>query len=410
MADNTSLGAAKNAKNDEFYTQYSDIEAEMNAYVEYNPDVFRGKTVFLPCDDPEWSNFTKYFSANFTRLGLKKLISTSYAKGAMNRQISLFEMESPLFDEKLHDDHGKLFVLTRDSDGSGSVDEDDLEFTGYLECDGDFRSKEVCKLRDSADIIITNPPFSLFREFLAWILEGKKQFVILGNMNAITYKEVFPLLKNNEMWLGYKSLNLDMYFNVTDEYKDWLLENKKEGSAYKIIGGVVMGRLASACWFTNIDHGKRHQVIPLDTMAHNLKFNKTLRKKLEREYGTIAYPHYDNYDAIEIPITECIPSDYKDTMGVPITFLDKYCPEQFDITGITLGNTVEYEMTQIYQNAVQHNKDGSSQGGSKVNTRAAVLVSEKPKDTVYYTADNADGYLLSIYPRILIRAKTGDEQ
>ena len=217
--------------------------------------------------------------------------------------------------------------------GSGNIDTDDIEFTGYLEGDGDFRSDEICKLRDEADIIITNPPFSLFREFLAWILDGEKQFIILGNMNAITYKEVFRLLKDNKMWLGYKSLNLDMYFNVTDDYKQWLLQNKKEGSAYKIINGVVMGRLASACWFTNIDHGGRHEKLLLDTMEHNLKYNKKLRKKFETEYGKIEYPRYDNYDAIEVPFTECIPSDYRGIIGVPITFLDKYNPDQFEVVG-----------------------------------------------------------------------------
>ena len=152
MADNASLGAAKNAKNDEFYTQYSDIEAEMNAYVEYDPDVFRDKTILLPCDDPEWSNF----ATNFERFGLKKLISTSYAKGAGNRQLTLFEATSPLYDEQKHETRGKLFTLTRDADRSGSIDTDDIEFSGYLAGDGDFRSPEVCKLRDEADIIITN--------------------------------------------------------------------------------------------------------------------------------------------------------------------------------------------------------------------------------------------------------------
>lgn len=335
MAGNSALGAARTAQNDEFYTQYSDIEAEMNAYVEFNPDVFRGKTVLLPCDDPEWSNFTKYFASNFERFGLKKLISTSYAMSAGSKQLTLFEQESPLYDADKHDTHGKLFTLTRDKDCSGRVDTDDIEFSGYLEGDGDFRSREVKALRDEADIIITNPPFSLFREFLAWILEAGKQFVILGNMNAITYKEVFPHLKNNEIWLGYKSLNQDMYFDVPDERKEWLLANKKEGSAYKIIDGVVMGRLASACWFTNLDHGKRHELLLLDTMAHNLKFNKRLCKKFERDFGVIEYPHYDNYDAIEVPFTECIPSDYDGVMGVPITFMDKFNPEQFEIIGAT---------------------------------------------------------------------------
>lgn len=330
---NQSLGAAKSAKNDEFYTRYSDIESEMNAYVEYDPDVFRGKTVLLPCDDPEWSNFTRYFATNFERFGLRKLISTSYAQGASNRRLTPFEQDSPLFDESKHDTHGKLFTLTHDTNGSGGVDVSDVEFSGYLEGDGDFRSREVCELRDEADIIVTNPPFSLFREFLGWIMAAKKKFVILGNMNAITYKEVFPHLKDTEIWLGYKSLNQDMYFDVPDDRKEWLLENKKEGSAYKFIDGVVMGRLASACWFTNLDHGRRHQPLMLDTMAHNLKFNKRLRKKLEKDFGEVSYQRYDNYDALEVPFTECIPSDYDGIMGVPITFLDVFNPEQFEIVG-----------------------------------------------------------------------------
>ena len=286
MADNASLGAAKTAKNDEFYTQYSDIEAEMNAYVEYNPDVFRGKTILLPCDDPEWSNFTKYFAANFERFGLKKLISTSYAKGAGNQQLTLFEMESPLYDEELHETHGKLFTLSRDKDSSGNIDTDDIEFSGYLEGDGDFRSAEVTKLRDEADIIITNPPFSLFREFLAWIIVGKKQFVIIGNVNAITYKEVFPLLKDNKVWLGYSIHSGDRKFNVPDDYP---LEAAgcgidEDGRKYIRVKGVR--------WFTNIDHGGRHEPLMLDTMAHNLKFNKSLRKKLESDFGIITMVPY----------------------------------------------------------------------------------------------------------------------
>lgn len=333
MANNENLGDARNRKNDEFYTRYADIETEMNAYVEYNPDVFRDKTILLPCDDPEWSNFTKYFANNFTAFGIKKLISTSYVKSAGSRQLTFFEESSPVFDKKKHKTRGKLFTLTRDANGSGRIDSDDVELMGYLEGDGDFRSDEVTKLRDEADIIITNPPFSLFREFLAWILEGGKDFIIMGNMNAITYKEVFPLIKNNEMWLGYKSLNNDTYFTVSEEYQKWLLENKKEGSAYKIIDGIVMGRLASACWFTNVEHGKRHEKLLLDTKANNLKFNKRLRKTFEG-YGKLEYPTYDNYNAIEVPYVECIPSDYKGVMGVPVTFLDKYNPEQFEVIGL----------------------------------------------------------------------------
>lgn len=383
MAGNSALSTARDAKNDEFYTQYSDIESEMNAYVEFNPDVFRNKTILLPCDDPEWSNFTKYFAANFERFGLKKLISTSYEKGFGNQQLTLFEQESPLFDEEKHDAHGKVFMLTRDKNGSGSIDSDDIEFTGYLDEDGDFRSDEVRALRDEADIIVTNPPFSLFREFLSWIQEADKKFVILGNMNAITYKEVFPCLKDNVIWLGYKSLNQDMYFNVPDERKKWLLANKKEGSAYKVINGVVMGRLASACWFTNLDHGKRHELLLLDTMAHNLKFNKRLRKKFEKDYGTAEYPHYDNYDAIEIPFTDAIPSDYAGVMGVPITFLDKYNPDQFEILGMTdrnnpFGLTTRVFTTEEAPNAGDLNRRGAikTENGWK-STYARILIRQQ---------------------------------
>ena len=326
----TSLSAAKKAKNDEFYTQYNDIEAEMNAYVEFNPDVFRGKTILLPCDDPEWSNFTKYFAANFERFGLKKLISTSYAKSAGNGRLTSFERESPLFDESKHGTHGKLFTLTSDKDGSGRVDGDDIEFSGYLEGDGDFRSAEVTALRDEADIIITNPPFSLFREFLAWIMTADKRFIIMGNVNAITYKEVFPLLKGNKIWLGY-SISGNKKFNVPDDYP--LMASKcgidDNGQKFIYVKGVR--------WFTNIDHGLRHQPLLLDTMAHNLKFNKKLKRKLEKDYGKLEYPHYDNYDAIEVPFTECIPSDYDGVMGVPITFMDKYDPDQFEIVAFRKG-------------------------------------------------------------------------
>lgn len=193
---NTNLKEAKAAKNDEFYTQFHDIEVEMNAYLEYDSDVFRGKTILLPCDDPEWSNFTRFFAAKFDELGLKKLISTSYAPDSKKMKLlaepTLFEIEAPQFDKTKTSVKGKIFILKKDKSGDGRINIDDLEWE-YLDGDGDFRSKEVTKLRDEADIIITNPPFSLFREFLAWIVEANKKFIIIGNMNAITYKEVFPL-------------------------------------------------------------------------------------------------------------------------------------------------------------------------------------------------------------------------
>ena len=201
---NANLTKAKTAKNDEFYTQYADIQKEINAYLDYNPDVFRDKTILLPCDDPEWSNFTKFFAQNFENFGLKKLISTSYAvesKKIKSWQPTLFETASPYYDADKSRTNGKIFVLERDVTGDNRIDINDLEWQ-YLKGDGDFRSKEVTKLRDEADIIITNPPFSLFREFVAWLMDSEKQFIIIGNQNAITYKEIFPLIKENKIWLG----------------------------------------------------------------------------------------------------------------------------------------------------------------------------------------------------------------
>ena len=332
---NRNLSNAKNAKNDEFYTQYADIQKEVNAYIDYDADVFRGKTVLLPCDDPEWSNFTKFFAQNFQRFGLKKLRSTSFAaeskSSSLYYQPSLFEEESPQFDRKKTNVRGKIFVLDHDTNDNGKIDIEDLEWK-YLEGDGDFRSEEVKKLRDEADIVVTNPPFSLFREFLAWIVEGasvtqsrkdaEKKFLIIGNMNAITYKEVFPLIKENKMWLGESIHSGDREFGVPKEYPlnaaGWRID--ENGNHYIRVKGVR--------WFTNLEHGRRHQPLQLMTMADNIKFSwhKDLRGK---EYLT-----YDNYDAIEVPFTDAIPSDYDGVMGVPISFLDKYCPEQFEIVGL----------------------------------------------------------------------------
>ena len=330
---NSNLSAAKRAKNDEFYTQYGDIEAEMNAYVEFNPDVFRGKTVLLPCDDPEWSNFTKYFASNFTRFGLKKLISTSYAKSAGSAMLTDIETGSPLFDAGKHGECGKLFVLEADADRSGAVDMDDVQFYGYLDGDGDFRSEEVKALRDEADIVVTNPPFSLFREFIAWLMEAEKQFVIIGNLNAITYKEFFPLLKDNKVWIGSSIHSGDRKFYVPDDYSLNAAGCGVDADGRRFI------RVKGVRWYTNIDFGERHKDLLLDTMEHNLKFNKKLRKKLEKDFGAVEYPHYDNYDAIEISFTDAIPSDYDGVMGVPITFLDKYNPDQFEIIWQASGNT-----------------------------------------------------------------------
>ena len=391
---NTNLANAKNAKNDEFYTQYADIQKEINAYLDYNPNVFRDKTVLLPCDDPEWSNFTKFFAQNFELLGLKKLISTSFAPESKKYKAgympTLFETESPLFDQVKTQTHGKIFTLDHDTNANGRIDINDLEWH-YLEGDGDFRSKEIRQLRDEADIIVTNPPFSLFREFVAWIMDAGKQFVIIGNMNAITYKEIFPLIMNNIIWLGNGFQNGNAYFRVVNEreYAD---------GVYDAETGLVKFR--NCCWFTNIDHGRRHQPMKLMTMAENFKHSKHKELKELKEYI-----RYDNYDAIEVPFTDAIPDDYSGIMGVPTSFLDKYCPEQFEILGSTqrgchdlVPDTRKYD--DYWECKPNGERTGSS--GGKTNENGNLL----KNDGVHNYFENAEGrQVQSTYQRIFIRKK-----
>lgn len=319
---NSNLAVAKNAKNDEFYTQYHDIEKEINAYLEYDPNVFEGKTILLPCDDPEWSNFTKYFAQNFERFGLKKLISTSFAPNSKAfkapYQPTLFEVNDPQYDEYKTVENGKIFTLNRDKSGDGKIDVNDLEWS-YLNGDGDFRSDEIKRLRDESDIIITNPPFSLFREFLSWIIDADKKFVLIGNKNSITYKEIFTLIKLNQMWVGSTSFSKDILFIPPTDIDP----SERPNSATRTVDGVVYLRSPSV-WFTNIDHGRRHKPLELMSITDNLRYNKKMK-------GKDSYDRYDNYDAIEVPFTDATPSDYDGVMGVPISFLDKYCPEQFEI-------------------------------------------------------------------------------
>ena len=372
---NASLTAAKNAKNDEFYTQYHDIEREINAYLDFNPDTFRGKTVLLPCDDPEWSNFTLFFAQHFEVLGLKKLISTSYAAESKlfktPYQPSLFEQSAPQFDPDKTSVKGKIFVLDGDVDGDGIIDFHDIKWQ-YLEGDGDFRSREVTALRDEADIIVTNPPFSLFREFLAWIVAADKKCLMIGNTNAITYKEVFPLIKENRLWLGATGFATDMVFGVpegtvvSEAYK-----KKAERMGY--VGNYT--RLGNSCWFTNLDHGRRHQPLILMTEADNVRYSR------HKEIRGAGYAHYDNYDAIEVPYVDAIPSDYDGAMGVPITFLDKYCPEQFEILGITDRQNTSNMRTKKYTE-----KDTPKY--NDLNARSVIKVGDE---------------YVAVYARILIR-------
>lgn len=331
---NDSLQQAKRVKNDEFYTVYDYIQKEINAYLEYDPDTFRDKVVLCPCDDPEWSNFTRFFAQNFENLGLRKLISTSYSQQAKKEkyeqyhQLSLFETAFPQYDEEKSQIKGKIFTLTRDKNSSGVIDYDDLEWR-YLDGDGDFRSDEVRALRDEADIIVTNPPFSLFRDFVNWIFEADKKCIIIGTIGAAIYKEIFPLIKENLLWIGATNNGKDMVFEVPEGAN---VDPKDRDKAAKLgyVGNYT--RLGNACWYTNLTHGRRHQPMQLMTMADNVKFSK---HKQIRETG---YQKYDNYNAIEVPFADAIPVDYDGVMGVPITFMDKYCPEQFEIIWQASGN------------------------------------------------------------------------
>ena len=371
---NTNLQNAKTAKNDEFYTQYQDIQKEINAYLEYDPDVFRGKTVLLPCDDPEWSNFTKFFAQNFEAFGLKKLISTSYAvesKRIKDWQPTLFETQSPYYDTDKSRTNGKIFVLDEDINGDGRFNINDLQWS-YLEGDGDFRSDEVKALRDEADIIITNPPFSLFREFMEWVIESGKQFVCIGSMNAVSYKEIFPLIKDNKIWLGNGFSAGNAFFGIPDTAKKDYVEGVYDAKTNLV-------KFRNCCWYTNIDHGRRHEPLPLMTMEDNILYSK------HKEIKGKGYVHYENYDAIDVPYTDAIPSDYEGMMGVPLTFLDKYCPEQFEIIGQTQG-------------------DSGKELGLKPYPRELKKLNSSLRDgQLYYIDEN--GIPQKPYARILIRKK-----
>lgn len=384
---NENLTNAKKAKNDEFYTQYHDIEKEINAYLEYNPKVFRGKTVLLPCDDPEWSNFTKYFAQNFVRFGLKKLISTSYAENSKiyksGYQPTLFETNDEQFDKQKTSKNGKIFTLTRDKTGDGKIDVKDMEWH-YLKGDGDFRSDEIKKLRDKSDIIITNPPFSLFREFLAWTLRANKQFVFIGNMNAITYKEIFPLIMQNKIWLGATGNGNDMVFGVP-KGAEVAEKDRQKAARLGYVGDYT--RLGNSCWFTNLDHGRRHQPLPLMTEKDIIKFGT--KKPFE---------NYDNYNVIEIPFTKYIPCDYDGVMGVPISFLDKYNPDQFEIIGSDAYDGTPATKKYVNKVKVVNGKRMKSNTG----TMGCVIREKEFGDGTYFDV----GYpVRAVYKRIFIKHK-----
>ena len=312
---NKNLNAAKTAKKDEFYTQMTDIERELQHYWKH----FRDKIVLCNCDDPYESNFFKYFALRFNQLGLKKLICTCYNGSPVQGNELIIDF-GDFTDEPKKIAYKVEIKEVKDLNGDGAVDLSDVQY--LLKNDknvistlktGDFRDPECIELLKQADIVVTNPPFSLFREYIGQLMEYEKKFLIIGNQNNITYKEVFPLLMNNQVWLGFKSG--DMAFRVPEDYE------ARETRYWQDETGQKWRSLGNICWFTNLDHIKRHE--ELDLVCH---------------YSSEEYPHYDNYNAIEVSHVQDIPSDFSGVMGVPVTFLDKYNPEQFEIVGLTERN------------------------------------------------------------------------
>ncbi len=386
MAGKEALVRANRAKNDEFYTQLVDIEAELRHYRHQ----LRGKVVLCNCDDPFESNFFKFFAMNFNHLGLKKLITTCYTGSPITgQQLSLLDIEGMPKDATENVAYRIQITEVPDANNDGAIDLSDVEHLlknernvlTPLAGDGDFRSAECLALLEEADIVVTNPPFSLFREYTAQLIEHGKQFLILGNQNAITYSDIFKLIKENRLWLGYDNGG-EKWFRVPDDYNHTTTKSR-----IKTEGGVRYLSMGNICWFTNLDTTKRHDTITL-----------------YKQYSADEYPRYDNYDAIEVGRYTDIPYDFDGAMGVPITFLDKYNPDQFEILGWTRGrNDFEAWPTKRYVNARQIKLDGTESGGGKVNTGPTLLMALRPAKGTVYVADGVDGYLVQTYMRIIIR-------
>jgi Adenine-specific methyltransferase EcoRI len=386
-SQNKGLTAAKKAKNDEFYTQLVDIEKELKHY----KDQFRGKVVYCNCDDPFESNFFKYFAGNFNALGLKQLIATSYKPSPIaNTQLGLFGNGQIIKTSKGRSKvTANKFIINEvdDIDGDGAFDLRDIAEQlkanknnewSPLEGEGDFRSEESIELLKRADIVVTNPPFSLFREYVAQLIEHKKKFLILGDQNAMTYKEIFKLIQKNDLWLGYDNGGTK-WFQVPMDY-DIPTESRK-----KIEKGVKYFSMGRIMWFTNLDTIKRHEELIL-----------------YKKYSATEYSKYDNYDAINIDKVSDIPRDYDGVMGVPITFLDKYNPKQFEIVGITkkLGFHLR---TRVYPNQIQISASGVRSVVSKLNDGATIKLHKPPVGKTYYLVN--DDFFVQLYARVLIKIK-----
>lgn len=387
MANKEDLTKAKKEKNDEFYTELTDIDKELRYYTEH----FKDKIVFCNCDDPYESNFFKYFALNFNHLGLKKLICTCYAGSpVVSTQLSLFDIEGLVIKKEFPKTAYKIEITeVNDFDGDGTVNLSDIEYLlknkkntlTLLNGNGDFRSKECVELLKQSDVVVTNPPFSLFREYIAQLIKYNKKFLVLSNMNAITYRDFFPYLKKNKIWAGY-GFNLSMVYKTP--YPNLLESNRKYvlSKGYNPDEGYV--KVPGISWFTNLEITKRHESLIL-----------------YKKYTPEEYPHYDNYDAINVDKVTDIPCDYYNEIGVPITFLDKYNPEQFKITGLghLRGN---FTPNKFYKNAKKHKKNGEIVSGESINSDLTIKVYEKPINQVYYTSDE-EGYLIVPYARMLIQ-------
>ena len=373
--NNKNLSIASKKKQDEFYTQLTDIEKELSHYKEH----FKDKVVFCNCDDPFESNFFKYFVLNFNNLGLKKLIATCYTGSPIEgEQLSLFDFIDG--DNKKENTPYKAIVTkVYDKTGDGGIGLEDIKALfksgentlSELKEDGDFRSKECLDLLDEADIVCTNPPFSLFREYIATLMDHKKKFLIIGNQNAMTYKEIFPLIENNKLWLGYHSGHT--WFSVPDNYEIPDYYNKKDkqklrSNGYKIDeNGKLWRKFGNICWMTNLDIKKRDDQITLF-----------------QHYNSEDYPKYENYDAIEVSKVVNIPVDFNGFMGVPISFLNKFSPDQFDIIGLAAGNT-RASASKSFLKKVNYRENKNDRGGCGVingkRVYARIIIKNKhPED------------------------------
>jgi len=360
------LHSAKKSKNDEFYTQLTDIEKELKHY----KHSFKDKVVLCNCDDPRVSNFFHYFSYNFEKLGLKKLIATCYK----NQKIDLFST---------HDSEQAIYLEYEGDKNKNNVPDPEEIGIKHFKGDGDFRSEESIALLEQADIVVTNPPFSLFREYVAQLVEYKKQFLIIGNLNAMKYGEIYPYFSSNKVWFGATMFSGGAAFFIgsPDLYDPKKMSNPK--NAY-IKDGKLYWRVNGVRWFTNLDHNKRHQELVLYA-----------------KYNPDDYPKYDNYDAIEVSKVVTIPMDYKGVMGVPISFMDKYNPDQFEIIGLSMKAGFGLESNKFYDSYKETKQDGESTGSSGKKTNGNPMLVGKPKKGNYYI-DEQRNCSYSLYDRLFI--------